>query len=158
LTDIYGTRDNIPKDRSAYIVFRTDPQVSNTHNEWDKKKHAFKRRILRQAFTDSALKSVEDKILKSIRQFCLAMGTAPALRPREAELLSALGWSAPRNMANWFTYLTFDVLGHLSFSSDFGMLSSDMDRDIPELLMDRLRRNAIVRYLIARVNPPNFRY
>lgn len=97
--DVYETKRNVNKG----IFYDACPQKTGFNNTWnctDKAKHARKRRILNAAFSDKAVKSSEHYIIQHADRWC--------------ELLldgGAVGWSAPRDMAEWSDWLVFDILG-----------------------------------------------
>lgn len=48
------------------------------------------------------------------------------------------GWTKqPKNMAEWCSYLTLDVLGQLCFGASFGMVKEGSMRDIKDVFLDR---------------------
>ncbi|CAG7934485.1 unnamed protein product [Penicillium olsonii] len=66
---IYSTTANVRKD-DGYLVMSASLHAPNTISSIDKKSHAFKKRILAQVFTNSALRGVEDRILLHTKKFC----------------------------------------------------------------------------------------
>jgi cytochrome P450 len=63
LKDIYGFGKNVRKSR-FYSVFPPNPQTFNTHNSIDKISHGRKRRVLSHAFSDSAMRAMEEHVLR----------------------------------------------------------------------------------------------
>ena len=70
LQDIYGLKANVQKAK-FYLAF--SPGKLNTHNTIDKVLHARKRRVMSHAFSEQALKSMEDDFLVNIRAWCAAL-------------------------------------------------------------------------------------
>jgi len=114
LKEIYGSGKNV-MNADQYVHLRRNPKVVTTFSATDKKEHAFRRRIISHGFSEAALRSMEGEILSNITIFCGKIG----------EGASGHSWSVPRNMAKWASYLTFDVLGSLSFGKSFGMLEHE---------------------------------
>ena len=94
----------------------------NTFNSIDKVVHGHKRRALAPCFTDRSLRANEGSVLPLIRSF--------------SNIVSGGGdtplWEG--DMAQWSTYLAFDIMGKLSFGKDFDMLTKSETRGVPELI------------------------
>ncbi|KAF3937911.1 hypothetical protein ABW19_dt0209692 [Dactylella cylindrospora] len=134
LHEIYGYSKQIRKSR-FYYAFPAIKSNPNTHSGIDKVAHGRKRRILSQAFSEFALKGMEDLILDRIRFFQKQLVDAPKdvetstdARVDEKKTVQI------RNMANWFNYLTFDVLGFLCFGKSFELLEGTGNRELPALV------------------------
>ncbi|KAJ9220368.1 hypothetical protein DTO169C6_7257 [Paecilomyces variotii] len=119
LHDIYGHGKRFKK-ADFYNAFPAIKGVYNTHNVIDKTVHGRKRRVLSQAFSDHALKGMEDVMLLHVRQFCAIMGGE--LHGDATRSDRQLGGAPIWNMADWFGYLTYDVMGELCFGKSFDML------------------------------------
>ncbi|KAK1145828.1 hypothetical protein N8T08_003774 [Aspergillus melleus] len=126
LHDIYGHGKKLKK-ADFYNAFPAIKGVYNTHNAIDKTMHGRKRRVLSQAFSDHALKSMEDVMLLHVRQLCTALGAG-------SEKTGAEKGGAVFNMSNWFSYLTYDVMGELCFGKSFDMLLSSSKHKLIELV------------------------
>ncbi|KAL4802453.1 cytochrome P450 [Aspergillus unguis] len=125
LQRIYGHGNRFRK-ADFYNGFLAIPGVYNTHNSIDKVVHGRKRRVLSQAFSDNALKGMENVMLLHVRQLCSILGRE---RPSpEADK------GATFNMANWFGYLTYDVMGELCFGKSFDMLIDGAKRRMVHLV------------------------
>ncbi|KAL1970353.1 hypothetical protein VTN77DRAFT_5513 [Rasamsonia byssochlamydoides] len=120
LHDIYGHGKRLKK-ADFYNAFPAIKGVYNTHNVIDKTVHGRKRRVLSQAFSDSALKGMEDLMLLHIRQFCSIMAGERYGKDIKREH-GGDEKVAVRNLADWFGYLTYDVMGELCFGKSFDML------------------------------------
>ncbi|KAE8147306.1 cytochrome P450 [Aspergillus avenaceus] len=124
LHDIYGHGKRLKK-ATFYNAFPAIKGVYNTHNVIDKTVHGRKRRVLSQAFSDNALKSMEDVMLLHVRQLCAAL---------EGGTKGAAEKSVVQNMGDWFSYLTYDVMGELCFGKSFDMLLSSGRRKMIQLV------------------------
>jgi cytochrome P450 len=107
LHDIYGHGKKIRK-AEFYSAFPAIKGVWNTHKTIDKGIHGRKRRVLSQAFSDTALKGMESVMLLYIRQLCSIL----ARQGKE-------GKNEKWNMADWFSYLSYDVIGELCFGKSY---------------------------------------
>lgn len=145
--DIYGFKANVRK-ALFYSVFPPNKHTFNTHNTIDKASHARKRRVLSQAFSDSALKFMERYILANIRTFCAHLVQDLSSIPVAENNPKA--WNKPRNMAELSNYFTFDVMGDLCFGKAFGMFERSDNRFAIDLI-----GNAAHRHLIVGVNSTN---
>ncbi|KAL2813391.1 cytochrome P450 [Aspergillus granulosus] len=125
---IYGHGNRFRK-ADFYNAFPAIAGVYNTHNAIDKFVHGRKRRVLSQAFSDHALKGMEDVMLLHVRQLCSILGRdRPGSQPTNAKDGSTF------NMANWFGYLTYDVMGELCFGKSFDMLIDGAKRRMVHLV------------------------
>ncbi|KAI8631419.1 isotrichodermin C-15 hydroxylase [Xylariaceae sp. FL1651] len=132
LKDIYGFKSNVRK--AAFYDAFAHP-VPNTHNTRDKTVHARKRRVLSQAFSDSAMKEMERYILANVRCFCEQVGLG-ASDDRK-------GWTVAKNMADWCNYLAMDILGDLCYGKAFHMLEQSDNRYALELVSLATTRHLI---------------
>lgn len=125
LHDIYGVKANVKKAH-FYSVFPATKGAWNTHSTIDKGLHARKRRILSQAFSDSAIKGLQPHILHVIRTFCdVLVDRSPNQITNEKNKNS---WSSPRNMAKYANYMSYDVLGDICYGQSFDTLERDTNR------------------------------
>ncbi|KAL6152337.1 hypothetical protein ACJQWK_04477 [Exserohilum turcicum] len=105
--DIYGHRSGTPeyiKDPSLVFTADAGPSLFSVH----KGDHSKLRRLLSHGFSDKALREQETVIsgyanllVDRLRQFC----------------------DNPVDVAAWYNYLAFDVIGHLLFAESFNCLS-----------------------------------
>ncbi|KAJ5225369.1 hypothetical protein N7468_006594 [Penicillium chermesinum] len=122
LHDIYGHGKRLQK-ADFYNGFTAIKGVHNTHNMIDKTLHGRKRRVLSQAFSEAALKGMEDVMLLHVRQLCASLAGYAAHEKNVPE-----GTGVVRNMSNWFGYLSYDVMGELCFGKSFDMLVAEDKR------------------------------
>ncbi|PMD48197.1 cytochrome P450 [Hyaloscypha variabilis F] len=121
LHTIHSPKANVEKT-SFYAGLR-QPVGHNILSVVDKSDHTRKRRAMAHAFSEKALKSYEEDMIRHIRLFCQKL--------RESE--------GPVNVANWCSYLTADVLGELCFGKSFGMLESEENRFVMKTMLDSAR-------------------
>ena len=136
LHDIYtDRRANVIKTGWTSAGLRVNPGIT-THVLSDRTLHAARRRLLNQAFSESAMKGLEGYVVERIREWCGYLGEPKAQDEKE-------GWSKERDMGLWSTLLTVDVLGELSFGSSFGAMK-DGYSFIMELLLSSARFQTMV--------------
>ena len=115
-----------------YHVVTSHAGYPTTFSTTDRELHAKKRRVMGQAFTDASLRGMEEYVLPHVRLL------SEKIAPTDDE------GTTTRDMGLWSNYLTFDVMGDVSFGRDFGMLESDELRDIPDLINGAAHRSLIV--------------
>lgn len=121
------------------------PHAFDTHTVINKAKHGRKRRVMSQAFSEAAVKGMEENVITHIRTFVQNLGSS--LKQGSNESTEDNG--VTRNMAHWSNWLTFDVIGDLCFGKTFGMLTHDEWRFWPTLIDMAIHRHAIVSFLPA---------
>lgn len=87
-----------------------------------------------QAFSDTALRSLEQYIVTNIERWCDSL----SINTTDGRKVEGNEWSEAKNMSNWSNYLTFDVLGDLCFGKPFGLLTSSAQRYIPQMMLSNM--------------------
>ncbi|KAJ5789848.1 benzoate 4-monooxygenase cytochrome P450 [Penicillium psychrosexuale] len=119
ITDIYGIGSRVRKSKVYETLVH---QAPNTLTLRDKKKHAQRRRIMSQGFSDAAIRSFEPRVLELVQRLCEIL---------QGDLNSNDGkWSKGQDMAKWFDYLTFDIMSALVFSASYDTLRQEKFRPI----------------------------
>lgn len=145
LKAIYGHKANVRKS-DFYLAFPAAPGVFSTHTALDRHQHARKRRVMSHAFSDSALKGVEDFVLVHIQEYIERLTTKSSNRHGPSLSDEKTGWTDGKDLSKWSSYLGFDVMGDLSFGKSFGMLGNHPEnREACFLLEQAARRHNIVR-------------
>lgn len=136
---IYAHGANVQKS-AFYKCFRAAPQAISTLLATDKAHHARKRRVMGQAFSDGAMKGMEQYVL----------GHVEDLVHRVSEVAESTGdekgtWSKPLDLASWCNWLVFDIMGDLVFGKSFGTLGERVENRRGIFLLGRAaRRNYVV--------------
>ena len=128
LQTIYSFKANVRK-ANFYSVFPATKGSWSTHSAIDKNLHARKRRVLSQAFSDSAMRGLQPHILEVIETFCCAVGDYPPgtdLEKKEKKQQDS--WSKPKDMASWANYMSYDVLGDICYGASFDTLTRSDNR------------------------------
>ncbi|KAH8820258.1 cytochrome P450 [Xylogone sp. PMI_703] len=149
LTQIYSNhKANVQKGSWYSFSYVFTNGSSNTHSEVDRDKHAVKRRLLSNAFSDKALRGMEKIITSCADQWCQSLGETSA---------SHNEWTEPKNMADWVGYLTMDILGELCFAKSFECTTKPDNRYAPKLTDEMMQFVYIAGYFPLRwLIPPLF--
>ena len=91
-----------------YKTFRVAPNAVSTLLATEKTQHARKRRVMGQAFSDQAMKGMEQYVLQHVQDMVDRIGVA-VKRPGGDKYR----WSRELNMQNWCNWLIFDIMGDL---------------------------------------------
>jgi cytochrome P450 len=130
LKEIYGSRKANVQKSDWYRTLDSGSGAFSTHSEIDKSKHAFRRRVLEHAFSESALRSVEPFVLENVRIWCNCLGSS-----EEAGPVRAGEWTPAKNMTEWSNYLSYDIMGDLTFGKKFECMKREEHRYVPGLMM-----------------------
>jgi len=95
--------------------------------------------VLSQAFSDNALKGMEEVMLLHVRQLCSILGGKGE---------NGKGGGGSWNMANWFGYLSYDVMGELCFGKSYDMLVDGARRGVIGLVDRAAFRHYVVSPLL----------
>ncbi|KUJ19544.1 cytochrome P450 monooxygenase-like protein [Mollisia scopiformis] len=128
---IYGNKANVKKGK-LYEVAPRNPYHFSTLNTVDRAAHDRKRRILNAAFSDKAIKSAEDFIIKHVDRWCQLL----------VEDVDSTGWTPAKNMKDITNYLTFDIMGDLAWGKSFELKEPNEDnplREIPHIISGYLK-------------------
>lgn len=130
--DIYGSRPghaNFHKDPIHVGSIQTVPGAV-TITMADDADHARQRRALSYAFSTKALLEQESLIVSYVNVF----------RDKMKEYAQQ---GQVCNLADWFSYTTFDIIGHLSLGEPFGCLTSSDLRFWVPLISESIKAGAI---------------
>ena len=146
LQEIYGPKANVEKS-AVYSVFSGFFGLgTNSHSLINKDQHSRKRNILAQSLSDSAIKSMEGLIIENVQTFCEGLekeGTSLVIKGQTPD---EKGWSPSRDMGDWFSYLSVDVVGQLCFGKRFQCLTKPDNRYIRPILRDGSQALVTVRH------------
>jgi cytochrome P450 len=121
----YGTKARLVK-ADYYTVVGHHFGTMNLVSMDDPAEHARKRRIMAQALTTTAVKGMEDLILKNARLFCEMLGGCGRRGSSAAGSLG--GWSPAIDFSEASNCFTFDVMADNVFGENLGMLTEETNR------------------------------
>lgn len=104
---IYGHNANAQKSE-FYRCFRAAPTAISTLLATEKAHHARKRRVMGQAFSDQALRGLEQYVLAHVENLVDKL-RAQVKKPEGKKQM----WSKSLDMQNWCNWLVFDIMGDL---------------------------------------------
>ena len=98
-------------------------------------RHAQKRKILAHALSESSLEQVENRMLNSISTFCRLLNREkqPGSKGQQES------WSMARDLREFTSYLSFDIMGLVCFGRSFDMLEKHENRYILNGISDGAR-------------------
>ena len=128
--EIYSAKSSFQKSQ-LYEVFESFFKVASSGSIINKVKHGSRRRIVGQALTLPAVKSMEGLILDNVRKFCDHLVEA---RPSNETELSDSDWSPGRNMTDWVSRLTIDIIGGLLFGQAWDILTAERKKAFLETI------------------------
>lgn len=138
LKDIYGFKANVRKG-DFYAAFPATKDAYSTHSAIDKAQHARKRRVLSHAFSDGAVRSMENHVLAHVRQFCANLGERSGFSRSFGD--EKKEWTPAKNISDQANYMTFDVMGDLCFGKAFGMLERPDNRFAIDMVTNAAHRH-----------------
>ena len=127
LSEIYGFKANVRKAH-FYSAFPAQKGAWSTHSAIDKSLHARKRRVLSQAFSESAMRGLQPHILGVIRTFTDVIGDIFTRANSDSDKTATEEWSKPKDMGLYANYLSYDILGDICYGESFDTLESPENR------------------------------
>jgi hypothetical protein len=124
LAAIHGNHAGNVKRASWYETLDASSGAHSIESVINKSEHAIRRRFMAKAFSDKALREQEVYIDTNAQRFVKAVTSD----------LGKDGWSSPKNFTRETTWYGFDFVGDLSFGSNFGMVESEENRYVWDLL------------------------
>jgi cytochrome P450 len=108
-SDIYGVKANVQRSR-FYLSWKRQENAANTMTSVDYHEHAWRRKILNQAFTENMVRTTSEFMIQHIERWNELMLD---------ECADGDEWSATINLADRLDMLIFDIMGDLVFGTDF---------------------------------------
>ncbi|KAK0617473.1 cytochrome P450 monooxygenase [Immersiella caudata] len=129
--EIYGAGSKFRKGLWYARAPMEKQALVNIASATDLTVHSRKKRLMSHAFSDAALRSYENTVLAKIQLLC-----------RQLPDPAAFGGEY-KNMARWLAYLTYDIMGKLTFSHEYNMLTSD-DGHFIQPVIDTFQHGQII--------------
>lgn len=144
--DIYDRKANVVKAGWTDAALAGNASY-NTHSLNDRQIHVKRRRLLANAFSESALRGLEHFVIDRVNAFCGIMGTSKDTS--SIEISEKDRWSKPGDMSDWANNLTIDILGELCFGKTFGALEAG-GHMVADLLLSSARLYQALAFLPGR--------
>lgn len=139
LKAIHAHGANVQKS-TFYKCFRSAPGAISTLLATEKTHHARKRRVMGQAFSNEALRGLEQYVLGHVEDLVDRIGTVIQVAGADKQQ-----WSTKLDMSKYLNWLVFDIMGDLVFGKSFGTLGEKPEnREGIRLLGRAARRNYTV--------------
>ena len=142
---IYGYKANVQKAK-WYSAIPSKKGAWSTHSVIDRAMHARKRRVLAQAFSDSAFKGLQRYIFSTVDTFCDVIGDVHTDAARDhpvSRRTDRKDFSTPKDMGKYTTYMTYDALGQLCWGESLSTLERADNRYVLELIPTTARHALI---------------
>ncbi|EOA91200.1 uncharacterized protein SETTUDRAFT_177837 [Exserohilum turcica Et28A] len=135
---IYGHGKNVRKSK-GYLRISLVPGVHPTLGTMDDREHGKLRRLLNQGLSDSHFRAFDSEMCRLALLFASSLGKRqdtfdPTLEAGEDQ------WSAPKNLAEWSDFFTFDVMSQLVFGMSYHMLTDATNHWIIDGVLGQMRR------------------
>jgi hypothetical protein len=140
LKAIYGSKANTQKS-STYSIVNNYVGYPSIETVINKEEHVRKRRIFQRALSDRALRTMELALADKLRLFCELLD-ASIVRDRNGKTNDT--WSDAKDMAEWSSYVAFDIMGDFFFGRSFNVLEKVDHRYILKAINDGTRMLYIV--------------
>ncbi|KAF4976729.1 hypothetical protein FZEAL_6644 [Fusarium zealandicum] len=106
----------------------------------DNQGHAKLRRLVSQGLSDSHVRAYDSELRQSALLFTTRLGEKQdRFEPNQFEVDND-GWSAPKNMASWSNFFTFDVMSHLVFGTSYDLLTNSENHWVIDGVLGQMRR------------------
>ncbi|KAF4448425.1 hypothetical protein F53441_8148 [Fusarium austroafricanum] len=131
--DVYGHGKNVRKCKPYLAMVHKTPSIFTL---MDRHEHAWKKRILSQKLSDSAIRSFEPKISGLIDRFCDSV--LPAAPDKGAGMTNSF------NMSEKCDHLFFDLVISIVFGENFDLIGTPWYRHIPPSLAKSNERISVI--------------
>lgn len=106
------------KKAQFYNVWSRKHDAPSTMQTIENGPHGRKRRILSNAFSDRALRSLEPFVQDNLQRWCQLLNE---------EIPEYGGWSESINLDHWLNWFVFDVMGDVCLGRSFDMKEKNSD-------------------------------
>lgn len=134
LKTIYGSRANVQKSSNFLVFPRIFDNGWSTQTIIDTAQHSHgpKRKVLAHALSENSLAQVENNMLSSISKFCELIKNEKQQDAKRSQET----WSAARDVSEYSSYLSFDIMGQVCFGKSFDTLEKSENRYILHVISD----------------------
>lgn len=131
--EILGAGKNFTKGKSYVVVNKTPEAPPNISVQFDNKKHAQRKRIITQAFSERALRQSQGYAKVHID----VLGDVISDLPKEYDGK----WTKPQNFHRLLYWMIQDVMTDMTFGRSYNMLTKPENRGIGDIMLSSLSRD-----------------
>lgn len=116
------------------------PGVHPTFSMIDNQGHAKLRRLVGQGLSDSHVRAYDQELRQSALLFATRLGERlDRFEPGRLDDI-ADGWTAPKDLASWANYFSFDVMSYLVYGTSYDLLTKSEDHWVIDGVLGQMRR------------------
>ncbi|KAF2472676.1 cytochrome P450 3A31 [Lindgomyces ingoldianus] len=131
MKDIYGSGEKVIKSKSYNAMVHRTPSVLTIR---DRKEHSARRRLIGQGMGDAAMRAHEPTVMRHVDALC------EQLAPLDGS------WSELQDMAEWSSYLLFDIMTEVVFGLKYDLIGSKAHRHVIDAIAIANIRTTILLY------------
>ncbi|KAL3587457.1 Cytochrome P450 monooxygenase fpaps7 [Fusarium poae] len=139
LKEIYTQGKNTQK-ANAYRKVSLVPGVHPTFSMIDNQGHARLRRLVGQGLSNSHIRAYDSELRQSALLFATRLGEKLDRFEPHGSHVDHQGWTAPKNVASWSNYFTFDIMSHLVYGTSYELLTNSNDHWVIDGVLGQMRR------------------
>jgi cytochrome P450 len=106
----------------------------------DNQGHARLRRLVGQGLPNSHIRAYDSELRQTALLFATRMGEKLDRFEPHGSHVDQLGWTAPKNVASWSNYFTFDTMSHLVYGTSYELLTNSDDHWVIDGILGQMRR------------------
>lgn len=106
----------------------------------DNQGHARLRRLVGQGLSNSHIRAYDSELRQSALLFATRLGEKLDRFEPHGSHGDHRGWTAPKNVASWSNYFTFDIMSHLVYGTSYELLTNPDDHWVIDGVLGQMRR------------------
>ncbi|CAI6312040.1 unnamed protein product [Periconia digitata] len=135
---INGHGKNVSKSK-GHLKISLVPGVHPTLTTMDDKEHGRLRRLHNQGLSDAHIRTIDSELSRLALLFASNLGKTEDIFDSSLEA-GENQWSAPKNLAEWSDFFTFDVMSQLVFGTSYHLLTDAANHWIIDGVLGQMRR------------------
>ncbi|KAF4333511.1 cytochrome P450 monooxygenase [Fusarium beomiforme] len=139
LKAIYSHGKNTQK-AAAYRKVSLVPGVHPTFSMIDNQGHAKLRRLVGQGLSNAHIRAYDEELRQSALLFAARLGESSDHFEQGDSDSEQDGWTAPKNVASWSNFFTFDVMSHLVYGTSYELLTYSDNHWVIDGVLGQMRR------------------
>ncbi|EWZ77890.1 hypothetical protein FOXG_16410 [Fusarium oxysporum f. sp. lycopersici 4287] len=123
------------------------PGVHSSFSTIDNQAHAKLKSLISQGLSNSHIRAYDPELRQSALLFATRLGEKiDRFEPDQSDV-GEDGWTAPKNLASWSNYFTFDVMSHLVFGTSYNLLTNSENHWVIDGVLGQMRRMSFLTML-----------